>query len=341
YASVDHFTVQKAAGESAHYNLIKQLEDYDVVVVGLMGVTNSPQRAFGIAPGDIKLIRDLQKRQKVVTVLFGNSYGAKALEGFGNVVLAYENSPATQKLAPQILFGGRPAMGILPVTVSGQYSHGVGGYLESSHRIAYGTPESVGLDSKTLGKIDGVAERMMIIQAGARANVLVMKDGKIVVQKSYGHLDYNKTKPVSSETVYDLASITKVLATTQAVMFLQRRGDLDLNNTLEDYLPELKGTNKANLKLKYVLTHEAGLKAFIPHYVHTVQAGQWRGDYYKPSAQPGFTRPVSNDMFGRDALRDSIWSWTVKSDLLPRPNKYVYSDLTMYFMQAVVERIVN
>src|SRR5690606_12670639 len=61
----------------------------------------------------------------------------------------------------------------------------------------------------------------------------------------------------------------------------------------------------------------------------------------KPSAQPGFTRPVSNDMFGRDALRDSIWSWTVKSDLLPRPNKYVYSDLTMYFMQAVVERIVT
>jgi beta-N-acetylhexosaminidase len=341
YAAVDHFSVQKAAGQTAHYNLMKQLEDYDVVVVGLMGVTNSPQRAFGIAPGDIQLIRDLEKRQKVVTVLFGNSYGAKALEGFGNVVLAYENSPETQKLTPQILFGGRPAMGILPVTVSGQYSHGVGGYLESSHRIAYGTPESVGLDSKILEKIDGVADRMIKIQAAPGANVLVMKEGKVVFQKSYGHLDYKKSKPVSAETVYDLASITKVLATTQAVMFLQSRGELDLSNTLGDYLPELKGTNKANLKLKDVLTHEAGLKAFIPHYIHTVQAGQWRGDYYKPSVQPGFTRPVANDMFGRDALRDSIWSWTVKSDLLPRPTKYVYSDLTMYFMQAVVERIVN
>jgi beta-N-acetylhexosaminidase len=341
YASVDHFTIQKASGESAHYNLMKQLEDYDVVVVGLMGVSNSPQRAFGIAPGDIKLIRDLEKRQKVVTVLFGNSYGAKALEGMGNVVLAYENSPVTQKLAPQILFGGRPAKGILPVTVSGQYSHGVGGYLESLNRIAYGTPESVGLDSKTLAKIDGVADRMIKIQAAPGANVLVMKEGKVVFQKSYGHLDYKKSKPVTPETVYDLASVTKVLATTQAVMFLQSRGELDMNRTLGDYLPELKGTNKANLKLKDVLAHEAGLKAFIPHYVHTVQAGQWRPDYYKPTAQPGFSRPVSNDMFGRDALRDSIWSWTVKSDLLPKPTKYVYSDLTMYFMQAVVERIVN
>lgn len=341
YTAVDHYTVQKAAGESAHYNLMKQLEDYDVVVVGLMGVTNSPQRAFGIAPGDVKLIRELEKRQKVVTVLFGNAYGAKALEGFGNVVLAYENSDETQKLAPQVLFGGRPGMGILPVTVSGQYSHGVGGYLPASQRLSYGAPESVGLDSKTLEKIDEVAKKMILIQAAPGANVLVMKDGKVVFEKSYGYLDYKKTKPVTAETVYDLASITKVLATTQAAMFLHSRGELDLNKTLGDYLPELKGTNKANLVLKDVLTHEAGLKAFIPHYVNTVQSGQWRGDYYKPSSQPGFTRPVSNDMFARDGLRDSIWNWTVKSDLLPRPKKYVYSDLTMYFMQAVIERVVN
>ncbi|MBN7810224.1 serine hydrolase [Algoriphagus sp. H41] len=341
YTAVDHYTVQKAAGESAHYNLMKQLEDYDVVVVGLMGVTNSPQRAFGIAPGDVKLIRELEKRQKVVTVLFGNAYGAKALEGFGNVVLAYENSDETQKLAPQVLFGGRPGMGILPVTVSGQYSHGVGGYLPASQRLSYGAPESVGLDSKTLEKIDEVAKKMILIQAAPGANVLVMKDGKVVFEKSYGYLDYKKTKPVTAETVYDLASITKVLATTQAAMFLHSRGELDLNKTLGDYLPELKGTNKANLVLKDVLTHEAGLKAFIPHYVNTVQSGQWRGDYYKPTSQPGFTRPVSNDMFARDGLRDSIWNWTVKSDLLPRPKKYVYSDLTMYFMQAVIERVVN
>jgi beta-glucosidase-like glycosyl hydrolase/CubicO group peptidase (beta-lactamase class C family) len=341
YLDVSHFSIQKASGESAHYNLMKQLEDFDVVVVGLMGVSNSPQRAFGIAPGDIQLIRALEKRQKVVTVLFGNAYGAKALEGFGNVVLAYENSSETQKLVPQVLFGGRPGKGILPVTVSGQYSHGVGGYLGDSKRLTYGSPESVGLSTEILNKIDEVANRMMLIQATPGGNVLVMKDGKVVFERSYGYLDYKKTAPVTRETVYDLASITKVLATTQAVMFLQSRGELDMNKTLGDYLPELRGTNKANLQLKNVMIHEAGLKAFIPHYVKTVAAGQWRGDYYKASLEPGFSSPVSNDMFGRDALRDSIWNWTVKSDLLPKPHKYVYSDLTMYFMQAVVERIVN
>ncbi len=256
YTSVDHFSIEKAAGESAHYNLMKKLEDYDVVVVGLMGVTNSPQRAFGIAPGDIQLIRLLEKRQNVVTVLFGNAYAAKALEGFGNVVLAYENSSETQKIVPQVLFGGRPGKGILPVTVSGQYSHGVGGYLSDAGRISYGIPESVGLSSETLDKIDEVANRMIMIQAAPGGNVLVLKDGKVVFERSYGYLDYKRTAPVTKETVYDLASVTKVLATTQAIMFLQSRGELDMNKTLGDYLPELKGTNKANLQLKNVMIHE-------------------------------------------------------------------------------------
>ncbi|GMQ33966.1 glycoside hydrolase family 3 N-terminal domain-containing protein [Algoriphagus taiwanensis] len=341
YTKVEHFSISKAASQSEHYALMKKLEDFDVVIVGLMGVTNSPNRAFGIAPMDIQLIKALEKRQKVVTVLFGNAYAATAVQGMGNVVLAYENNEITQMLAPQLLFGGRPGKGIMPVSVSGGYTQGVGGFLPGLSKLSYGMPESVGLNSEKLDRIDEVAKRMIKIQAAPGANVLVVKDGKVVFERSYGYLDYKRSAAVTPNTVYDLASITKVLATTQAAMFLESRGELDMNKTLGDYLPELKGTNKANLVLKNVMAHEAGLKAFIPHYVKTVESGQWRSEYYKPSSEPGFSRPVSNDMFARDGLRDSIWSWTVKSDLLPKPVKYVYSDLTMYFMQAVIERIVN
>ena len=341
YAPVDHFWISKASSESEHYQLMKKLEDYDVVIVGLMGVTNNPKRAFGIAPGDIQLIRNLSKRQKVVTILFGNAYAAKALEGIENVVLAYENTEWTQRLVPQVLFGGRPAKGILPVTVGGNFTHGVGGFLPSINRLTYGTPESVGLNSQKLNKIDAVAEKMIKIQAAPGANVLIVKDGKVVFERSYGYMDYQQSAPMTMETVFDLASVTKVLATTQAAMFLHSLGELDMDKTLGDYLPELKGTNKASLIIKDVLAHEAGLKAFIPHYAKTVSNGEWKQEYYREIAAPGFTRPVSNDMFAMDGLRDSIWSWTVKSDLLPKPKKYVYSDLTMYFMQAVVERIVN
>ncbi|NVK49998.1 MAG: serine hydrolase, partial [Cyclobacteriaceae bacterium] len=344
YAPFEHFNISKAASESEHYNLIKKLEDFDVVIVGMMGISNNPKRAFGVAPGDVALLRKLQERQEVVTVLFGNAYATRFLEGLDHVVIAYEDNELTQNLSPQILFGGRPAMGILPVSTGTQFTYGVGGFLSGLNRLSYGTPESVGLNSKKLNQIDEVVEKAIKIQATPGANVLVVKDGKVVFERSYGQLEYRNSPKVNSETVYDLASITKVLATTQAVMFLESRGELDMNKTLGDYLPELRGTNKANLVLKDVMAHEAGLKAFIPHYVNTVESGQWRSDYYQPSSSPGFTRPVSNEMYANDALRDSIWQWTVESELLPKRggrNRYVYSDLTMYFMQAVVERIVN
>lgn len=344
YAPFEHFNISKAASESEHYNLMKKLEDFDVVIVGMMGITNNPKRAFGVAPGDVALLQKLQERQEVVTVLFGNAYATRFLEGLDHVVIAYEDNELTQNLSPQILFGGRPAMGILPVSTGTQFTYGVGGFLSGLNRLSYGTPESVGLNSKTLNQIDEVVEKAIKIQATPGANVLVVKDGKVVFERSYGQLEYRNSPKVNSETVYDLASITKVLATTQAVMFLESRGELDMNKTLGDYLPELRGTNKANLVLKDVMAHEAGLKAFIPHYVNTVESGQWRSDYYQPSSSPGFTRPVSNEMYANDALRDSIWQWTVESELLPKRggrNRYVYSDLTMYFMQAVVERIVN
>ncbi|EAZ81398.1 glycoside hydrolase family 3 N-terminal domain-containing protein [Algoriphagus machipongonensis] len=344
YTEFEHFSIKKAADQSTHYNIMKKLEDYDVVVVGLMGISNSPRRKFGIAPADVDLLRDLSKRQNVVVSLFGNAYGAQYLEGLDHLVFAYENNDMTQELVPQVLFGGRPAQGILPVTVSDQFSQGVGGYLQGSNRLSYGSPESEGLDSKILDQIDEVAEKAIQMQATPGANVLVVKNGKVVFERSYGTLEYKNSPKVNSETVYDLASITKVLATTQAVMFLESRGELDMNKTLGDYVPELKGTNKANLVLKDVMTHEAGLVAYIPHYVKTVQNGMWRGDYYKPKGEAGFTRPVSNDMFARDDLRDSIWHWTVKSKLQRKSGsryKYVYSDLTMYLMQAVVENIVN
>lgn len=344
YAPFEHLNISKAASESEHYNLMKKLEDFDVVIVGMMGITNNPKRAFGVAPGDVALLRKLQERQEVVTVLFGNAYATRFLEGLDHVLIAYEDNELTQNLSPQILFGGRQAMGILPVSTGTQFTYGVGGFLSGLNRLSYGTPESVGLNSKKLNQIDEVVDKAIKIQATPGANVLVVKDGKVVFERSYGQLEYRNSPKVNSETVYDLASITKVLATTQAVMFLESRGELDMNKTLGDYLPELRGTNKANLVLKDVMAHEAGLKAFIPHYVNTVESGQWRSDYYQPSSSPGFTRPVSNEMYANDALRDSIWQWTVESELLPKRggrNRYVYSDLTMYFMQAVVERIVN
>lgn len=96
--------------------------------------------------------------------------------------------------------------------------------------------------------------------------LLAMKDGKIVMQQTYGSMSYTGKDPISLESVYDMASVTKICATTLAIMKLHDEKKIALNNPLGDYLKWTKGTNKENILIKDILLHQAGLKAWIPFY---------------------------------------------------------------------------
>ncbi|PSL01950.1 glycoside hydrolase family 3 N-terminal domain-containing protein [Cecembia rubra] len=346
YAKFDHFDIPKNADSATQANLERDLAGYSTVVIGIMGVTNNPSKGFGINGTDINFIRKISQEKTVITVLFGNAYGAKDMADFPNHIMAFENNEFTQSLVPEIIFGARNAYGMLPVSVSEDLRIGTGGYLEGLGRLAYTIPESEGLDSRKLSEIDRIMEISIAKRAFPGGVVLVAKDGKVIFEKAYGHVDYNKTRPVRTNTVYDLASITKVMATTQAVMFLASRKMIDLDKPIGHYLPELRRTNKGGLILNDILAHEAGLVAFIPHYAKTVEAGSWKSEYYREKPEPGYLLPVSNDMYGLNSLRDSLWNWTVKSELRKldpgrRKHSYVYSDLTMYLLQELVEKITN
>lgn len=346
YAKFTHLSIPKAADASTLAATEKKLEEANTLVVGIMGVTNSPNRNFGINDSDINFIKKLSREKTVITVLFGNAYAAKNITGMPHTILAFENNEFTQRAVPEIIFGGRDAFGMLPVSVSEDLRIGSGGYLAGLGRLSYSIPESQGFDRDKLADIDKVMEVAIAKKAFPGGVVLVAKSGQVVFEKAYGHFDYAKSRKVTTETVYDLASITKVLATTQAVMFLASRKLIDMDKPIGQYVPELRNTNKGNLILKDILAHEAGLVAFIPHYVKTVDGGSWKSEYYRENPEPGFTLPVSNDMYARNSLRDSIWHWTVKSDLRKleqgrRKHSYVYSDLTMYLLQELVEKVTN
>lgn len=346
YGKFEHFSLDKGSDAIKIAKLEQSLGDYNTIIVGLMGVTNSPSKGFGVSASDINFIKRLSQRKTVITVLFGNGYAAKYLNEMPHNILSFENNEYTQGLVPEIIFGGRNAHGLLPITVSENLSVGTGGYLPGLGRLSYGRPESQGLSSHKLADIDRIMDVSISKKAFPGGVVLVAKNGQVIFEKAYGYHDYKKSKKVTTETVYDLASITKVLATTQAVMFLASRDLIDMNRPIGQYLPELRESNKGDLILKDIMAHEAGLVAFIPHHAKTVAAGDWNRFYYKDREEPGFLLPVSNNMYGMNSLRDSIWSWTVKSDLRKlepgrRKHGYVYSDLTMYLMQALVERVTN
>lgn len=346
YAKFDHFELGKGADPQTQAALTEKLSTYSHVVIAAMGITNNPSRSFGIGTSEYQFVKSLSQRQNVTLVVFGNAYSARYLPEVAHHVVAFENNPTTQRIVPEVIFGASDAHGILPVSSGTAYRMGTGGYLEGLNRLSYTFPESQGMNRQVLAKIDTIMDISIKKKAFPGGVVLVARNGQVVFEKAYGYYDYSKKKPVTTETVYDLASVTKILATTQAVMFLASRNLIDVNRPLDRYLPELRETNKGGLIIKDVLAHEAGLVAFIPHYSKTVEAGRWKSEYYQSNPQMNFSTPVSNNMYGVNSLRDSIWHWTVQSKLRTKEagrakHSYVYSDLTMYLMQALVEKVAN
>lgn len=171
--------------------------------------------------------------------------------------------------------------------------------------------------------------------------VFASVNGKVIYQKSFGFYTYGQSPGVTDSTLYDIASVTKIMATTISVMKLIDLGKLDLDSSLNAYLPELVGgTDKQNLKLRDLLLHQAGLKAWIPFYKKTLDSisGKPRSDLYRSIAEKNFNIPVAAGLFLKNSYIDTIWQEIISSPL-ENKGRYVYSDLDFYFLQRVVEKV--
>jgi len=171
--------------------------------------------------------------------------------------------------------------------------------------------------------------------------ILAVKDGRIAYHKAFGKFTYDSLAPVSLETVYDMASVTKVCATTLAVMKLYEQGKIALHKKLADYLPEVKGTNKEKLLIKDILLHQAGLVPFIPFYKEIIDsAGTARPDLFSSTASDSFSVKVADSFYMKKEWTDTMYSRLLQSPL-GTPGKYVYSDNDFIFLAKLVEAITG
>ncbi|HEY8402262.1 MAG TPA: glycoside hydrolase family 3 N-terminal domain-containing protein [Cytophagaceae bacterium] len=349
YAPFTHFAIEdKNAEEAVYTKVLEQLRKYEVVVVGVHNTNLFNSKTYGITENTKRFIARLNE-QGITTIVsvFGNPYSLKYFIDSPNLICAYEDNEITNRLVPQLVFGGISASGKLPVSVHANMPVGHGLLTDNTlHRLRYSFPENEGMDGKTLLRIDSIVEKSIADKAMPGCQVLVAKNGAVVFSKNYGYLTYDKQQPVTSSTVYDIASISKVAGTLQAVMFLQERGLIKLDKKISYYLPELKGTNKDDLIIRDVLTHQAGLIPFLPHWKKTVDTSGYMKAYYSTTKDTLYTREVVPGVYCIKSIEDTLWAWTVESDLLKKPKRakkhdYVYSDLGFYIMKRVVERILN
>jgi len=204
-------------------------------------------------------------------------------------------------------------------------------------KVAAASIAPVDLPAYKFTKIDAIVEEAIREMATPGAVVMVLKDGKTVFARAYGHHTYAGEVPTKTSDIFDLASLTKIFATTLATMRLVEEGKLDLGSTVGAYLDELKRSHpeKAAIVVRDLLTHEAGLVPFIPFYRQLKE-----GDV---STEPLLQYPVKvADRFylRRNYYEDVMRKQMLNSPMQPR-GKYVYSDIGMYLLQEILQRITG
>ena len=304
---------------------------YDAVIVGVHDYSFRPAANYGISTAALQLWKDLQGNN-TATFLFGNVYAAQNFCTAKTLVAMYQDDAAFQQAAADFVRGSVSANGKLPVTVC-DFKYGAG--------LAVNNLVPMGFDPGLLA-IDSIMKDAIAQKAFPGGVVFAAKNGRILYHKAFGHYEYDPASlPVTLETIYDLASVTKISATTISVMKLYEEGRLDLTKTLGDYLPWTVGSDKAALTLHDVLLHQAGLVPFIPFYKETLNAdGTPKKELYRTKRESGFTVPVARNLYLRNDWEDTLMQRIIKSPLTA-PGKYVYSDNDFIFLGKIVETITG
>ncbi len=339
YGQVDALRIGNSIGVAEEQNLMDRLAEEDLVIVSLHNMGRSSRSNFGLQPSVLQFLERLEAEKDIILVVFGNPYSLKFFDGIGAVLAAYNEDDLTQDKAAQAIFGAIGIDGRLPVTASERSRYNSGVTTSPIFRLGYSTPENAGMDSDTLRYyIDQLAKEAIADRATPGCVVLVARHGKVVFHEAYGHHTYARRRSVSPDDIYDLASITKISATTIALMDLVQKGILDLDKTLGYYLTELQGTNKDHLSLREILAHRAALKPWIPFYAETLDnRGRRLSDLYRSTAGGAYQVQVAPNIFMHETYIDSIWHSIDVSELRAN-NNYRYSDLGFYYLAKLVEK---
>ena len=330
-------TVKSSTVEQA----LDALKDIKKVIISYHRSNRSPFLSPDFSKKDMELIQAIAREHELILNLFVNPYPLIELGDLSTVdalVLSYQNSPISQKISADLMNGQGTFMGTLPVSISDQFPVGAGISFEPNEiNKRIGMIEK-GFDPDRLTEIDHFAQRVIDSSMTPGMQILVAKSGEIIYQKSFGHHTYDKKIKVENHHLYDLASLTKITATLPLIMREVDLNSFGLDTPLEDFMPELKGSNKSNLSVKEVLSHYARLTPWIPFYKETLdEKGQQLRKFYRNRHKFRYDIPVAKDLYLRSNFNQIIEKQVIESPLLDSLY-YRYSDLPFYLFKNYFER---
>ena len=334
--NADVFMFDNSKTAAAADSLMGLLKGYDKIIIALHELPRFPANNFGISNEVIRLVNTINASSSSSLFIFGNPYAAKSFCDAKNIMICYEDDAIVHEAAAKMLSGALATEGSLPVSVCASLPAGSGINLSA---IA-GPGKKTSGDNNKMARVDSIIQDAIRQKAAPGMALLVIKDGKIIEQKTYGNMSYEAPEKVTQESVYDMASVTKICATTLSIMKLYDEKKIRLDGTLGDYIPWVRGSNKANISLREVLLHQAGLKAWIPFYKEI-------SDSVTMKAKPGYFSKVNNvkynvkvddSLYMRTDWRDTMISRILTSSVDSR-KPYIYSDNDFIFLGEVVKAV--
>lgn len=314
--------------------------NYKTIIIGVHANSETPWKSYNLKKEEIIFINRISKKVNVILNIFGSPYMLnkfKNIKNINGIIISYQNSKVFQKKSAQLIFGAIESTGILPVSIGKLFSAGQGLELNKINRLSYGLPESVNLRSEKLNKIDSLAQIAIDSSMTPGMQILVAKDGKVVYDKNFGYLTYKKKQRVNHNTIYDIASLTKILVTLPIVMKMVEQGKLSLDTKLKEIIPQYVNSNKSDKTIKEILSHFANLKSWIPFYKSTLDTVNKLPNplYYKKSFSNEYNIKVTENLYLLSSFKDSI-NINIKNSELNN-DKYKYSDLPYYILKEYIE----
>lgn len=224
------------------------------------------------------------------------------------------------------------------MSIEGQSEHLNNRKINNLHYLGFSDPENEKMNAQHLGWVDSLAADAIRRFATPGIQVAVVKNGSLVLEKSYGHYSYDSLMPVSNETLYDIASLTKVIATLPAIALLVDQGKINLDDSISMHLPRFIASNKSHVTIKQLLSHNGGLRSYIPFWKMMIDGDRLDPFYYK-TAENEANDKRTYGIEPHPGLLDTLKSFIVKSDLIKNTQNYNYSDLGYMVLHLLVESV--
>ncbi|MDD2345621.1 MAG: glycoside hydrolase family 3 N-terminal domain-containing protein [Bacteroidales bacterium] len=343
YASrISSYEISNSPKSSEITIMNQALRQHDLVIVALFGMNERPNQQYGLQKQVLQLLDSLGKLDNTVLAVFGNPYAVdyiKNIEDFNSVLIAYNSLDNTQKSVARGIVGINKINGQLPVSINEKFPSGTG--LETKKRKTHPITEvsllEHKIDEKNFEKMDSFVNVCIQDKIFPGCQIAVVYKGDLIYHKAYGNLDYEQEISTESTHLYDLASLTKVLASTLAVMKLYENNQVDLNKPISDYLPQFKNTAIENVTITQIMTHTAGFKAWIPFYRDYIKP-EFATFFFSKTQDSIYSVKITDNLFTKPATKDSIYS-AIANALLNKSNKYLYSDFGFIMMPLLVEKL--